>query len=443
VSTSIVEPPLTPARGINLAAQARNPADPGLDFDWQPLQPSHQELISPVPATVPGVGHRVVPRLGAVVVPTSRPRSRDGSPRPGRAAVELLAVEQQCPIVFLASGEALRDPGPTGDRAVVAEFDAGRSLLPPMATSVFSRPGVRPYPSDLAAKRNTAVVLGLLCGWDTWHFRDDDLTPGPAGSATLDHDGVGRAVERLQQKDECVAVGFQAVGGELSRADGERRGRSDNSVVAHARRLLGWQQDVFIGGGALVVRQVDRMPFFPSVYNEDWLFLLALAVERGGMRRAVAHGGSVRHEWYDPFRAARARREEFGDVLAEGLFSVLHQHDTLRELVSCAARHRFWRRALSYRRSMVQQMIVELGRGEPGLDAVAVEERRAARLALRGTLAELDLLRPESFVTWMRAWRDDLVTWHAWLEQTILSRAGTMAPPEALEFLGQRVRGRP
>jgi hypothetical protein len=97
----------------------------------------------------------------------------------------------------------------------------------------------------------------------------------------------------------------------------------DNSVVHHARRdFLGLRQDAFLTGAALLVRsdQWDP-PGFPPIYNEDWLFLFE-PINEG----LVLLGPDIEQLAYDPYLTpARARHEEFGDVLGEGLYHLLHE----------------------------------------------------------------------------------------------------------------------
>ena len=93
----------------------------------------------------------------------------------------------------------------------------------------------------------------------------------------------------------------------------------DNSVVCHARRLAGMSQDVFVTGAVLGVH-CNNLPlsFFPDIYNEDWFFF----AEEAAPRR-LPRVGRARQLEYDPFaNPDRARREEFGDLLAEGLYAL-------------------------------------------------------------------------------------------------------------------------
>ena len=60
------------------------------------------------------------------------------------------------------------------------------------------------------------------------------------------------------------------------------------------------------------------MPFFPEQYNEDWFFFSRLTA-----RRDLAHVGYATQAPYDPFAdPVRAQQEEFGDLLAEGLYAL-------------------------------------------------------------------------------------------------------------------------
>src|SRR3954453_4702432 len=83
------------------------------------------------------------------------------------------------------------------------------------------------------------------------------------------------------------------------------------------RGALGQPQAQFLSAGALLVRIDADTPFFPLIYNEDWLFLLGYGV-RAGRRARMAVAGEVGQEPYDPYAPDRAQSEEFGDILAEG-----------------------------------------------------------------------------------------------------------------------------
>ncbi len=118
----------------------------------------------------------------------------------------------------------------------------------------------------------------------------------------------------------------------------------DNSVVCHARRLAGFYQDVFASGAVLGVFCGDHpLPFFPDVYNEDWFFFGEAAAAH-----AMPHAGWA---YQMPLRALRRRQpaqahEEFGDLLAEGLYSLIQNQGsgyTFRQTTHRAGGAYWWR----------------------------------------------------------------------------------------------------
>ena len=106
-------------------------------------------------------------------------------------------------------------------------------------------------------------------------FLDDDVSADPRVKHTLDETGVATAMASFADDPGLRAVGWPS------------RGFDDNSVAGHARRLAGMPQDVFVSAAALVVRVAEDLPFFPDIYNEDWLFLIALAATAPRWRGAA------------------------------------------------------------------------------------------------------------------------------------------------------------
>jgi hypothetical protein len=253
---------------------------------------------------------------------------------------------------------------------------------------------LRPW-SDLSAKRNLGLMLSRLLGWSRVMFLDDDIT-------ALNPDDVRRASGLL---DTHNAVGLHVCG------------FHDHSVVCHAYRDAGGRQQSFIGGGALVV-QVDRTrSFFPEVYNDDWFYLLD--GDKGILPVAVT--GRVEQYPYDPFRSPeRARREEFGDVLAEGIYWLLDQG---MSIVSADRDH--WTAFLRNRKAFILRV----------LDMVAADRSleqadRARRLdALRGSLGRLARIMPELCVEYVQAWKRDQEAWRRHIEmlETGAARADALA----------------
>jgi hypothetical protein len=332
-----------------------------------------------------------------VVVPTRRPADLL------LPAIDL-ARELNCPIVVLCSGDS-RMPAAgslltkvTGVAATVASTP--RSSLLDLHTHRFASAMSEPY-LDTANKRNVALLLGRLLGWERMLFVDDDIRGLEANDVARVAAGVGPG-------------GLQAVGWPYPEFP-------DNSVVCHALRSSGHPQEVFPGSGALLIALSGWLPFFPPVYNEDWLFLHDF-VNRGQVGRA----GDVRQLPFDPFDPARARREEFGDVLAEGLFNLIH----VRRSVSVAMLPSYWDDVLLERHLLLAGILERLaGSAAQGRDTRQCEKELAA---VRAGRDQLNRISATSLAEFVGAWRYDLYRWNARLHG--LARFERLA--DALTWLG-------
>jgi len=160
--------------------------------------------------------------------------------------------------------------------------------------------------SDLGLKRNLGLLLARLNGWRKILFLDDDIGRA-AGSARLTPSLVRQIAAQL---DIRQIAGLSC------------REFPDNSVVCHARKLAGLPQGNFVTGGAVGINCSDQpLPLFPEIYNEDWFFF-----SRRAAAREVACLGDVSQDAYDPYETPdRARKEEFGDLLAEGLYALFEE----------------------------------------------------------------------------------------------------------------------
>ncbi|MEV0587033.1 hypothetical protein [Nonomuraea sp. NPDC050310] len=353
---------------------------------------SHRHLLLALDAPV-GTA-----RVDAIVVPTVR------NPLSLRHAVEV-AGELGCPLVLLCSGRytsaALahwyyRDSAP---EIIAIDVPDQRLLnLPSFATSrLLARTAGGRFQrhSDTSAKRNLALLLARLLGWKRLVFLDDDIKIGAP-------DDLRRAAGLL---DVYSAAGL-SVGG-----------FPDNSVVCHANRLLGGRQDSFVGGGAMAVETTRTVSFFPDIYNEDWFYLL----DGKGLQQ-LAVTGKVLQDPYDPFRTPqRARGEELGDVLAEGLFWLLDENKPITE-----ADEAHWRMFLGLRRRFLDDLLARLRARYP-----STPEQARMEEALKASRGRLELIAPDLCVTYLQAWEADRQRWARFLKHLApipagLSRKRTM-----------------
>jgi hypothetical protein len=339
---------------------------------------SHRSLLWPHPADSSSVQRRI----DAVIVPTAR--------RPAYLEEAAgLAGELSCPLVTLHSGKwtsadkAAQRFAPDVNLIAIDVPEPDRLRLPFWQTSRMLAGTVFARRTDLSQKRNLALMLSHMLGWKRVLFLDDDIT-------AVKPDDVWKASGLL---DTHSAVGFQ-IGG-----------FPDHSVVCHAYRDAGGKQQSFIGGGALAVELGRSRSFFPDIYNDDWFFLLD-----GDKRlRSSAMAGQVIQYPYDPFRSPdRARAEELGDVLAEGIFWLLDQDQLTSE-----ADRGHWARFLDKRGQFIQG-VLEMVQGDDTLD-LSEKARRIA--ALKGSRGRLALITPELCVGYLQAWAADRQRWQRHLER--------------------------
>jgi hypothetical protein len=236
-------------------------------------------------------------------------------------------------------------------------------------------------------------------GWERLAFLDDDVEVG-------DPDDLRRAAGLLDAYD---AVGLD-IGG-----------FPDNSVVCHAKRLVEKDQDTFVGAGALVVHgRVDS--FFPCIYNEDWFFLL-----NDAKLRSVAMTGHARQRPYDPFaNPNRARNEEFGDVLAEGVFWLLDTGKRVRD-----ADKAFWEAFIADRRQLIERV-----RWQAQARVHDPDERKRMDCSLDAALTSLNAIEPGFCVDYLAKWRGDRTRWRKTLVRLRVPFAGELDAESALRMLG-------
>ncbi len=352
---------------------------------------SHKGLLQPALDTAPGgVG------VDAILVPTRRPSIF-------LTAASRLAQTMSCTLVTLHSGTwtspelAAEVVAPDVDLLSIEVPQAYRLNLPEWETSKLLSRTIFACTADISPKRNIALMLSHMLGWSRILFLDDDIT-------SLDPRDIHRASNLLS--DHC------AVGLGLS-------GFPDNSVVCHAFRMAGGRQQTFIGGGALVIGSgIARTyeTFFPNIYNDDWFFLLS--GEKAMLPTTVV--GEVVQYPYDPFgRPDRAREEELGDVLAEGIFWLLDQG---RPVADADEQH--WTEFLERRLLFISGVLAMLE--DSRLHPYEKERRRTS---LKASLEYLAKISPDLCQGYVKAWIADRIRWrhHLDLLPTQVERAQALA----------------
>ncbi|HKS44894.1 MAG TPA: hypothetical protein VJT49_07205 [Amycolatopsis sp.] len=317
--------------------------------------------------------------VDAIIVPTARP------------AVYLrnafaLGRELGCPLVALCSKrsrawEVEKLARHAGVTVIAVDTDRlPHRQMPDFETTEMVRGTRFSRLTDTSFKRNLGLLLARIAGWQRIVFLDDDITVPIPGNL---RDAAG-----LLERHATAGL-----------ANG---GFPDNSVVCHAYRASGGPQDTFIGGGALAVSVGGCTTFFPSIYNEDWFFLL----DDDRLRPAAVTGLAVQAP-YDPYAdVRRARAEELGDCLAEGVFGLL---DIGCRIADATAG--YWRDFLVRRRLFIDEVI---GRVR-AMDAEPAE-RAQMIAALKAARGRSWLIEPELCAGYLKAFQADRDAWRCYLD---------------------------
>ena len=305
-----------------------------------------------------------------------------------------LAAAAEIPLVALCSGQANmgqiadRVERVPGARAAVVEVGRWDWPIPTFETShpqFAAASGNRA--SDLSRKRNFGLLLARAMGWRKVVFIDDDIAIGPRGLARI----------------SCHLESHEIVGMSC-------RNFPDNSVFCHARRLAKLFQDVFVTGAVVGVNCADLpLPFFPDIYNEDWFFFGEAAARHG-----LTKVGEARQAEYDPFATERrAVHEEFGDLIAEGLYSLIEGLGAGYSFydVTKHADSRYWRRFIAVRQQGLDEtraLLDRFGSSANYSDAVPAALRS---LAAAQKQYDNELITSDVCDQFLEAWRNDVGSW--------------------------------
>jgi hypothetical protein len=342
-------------------------------------------------------GHPVA--VDAIIVPSARPSEYL---RP----LMRLAAELQCQLLFLSSGYA--SPRRADELAAEAGVDAvtidvrglPSGILPRFETTGVLAGTPFALKTDTSFKRNLGLMVARASGWRRIAFLDDDVQI--------------RSFRDLQfaarQLDRYDAAGMRNIG------------FPDDSVVCHAFRMAAGRQENFINAGAFMVAPDRARSFFPSIYHDAWMYLL----DDVRIRPTTLAGefiGKVRDPFDDP---RRARAEQFGDTIAEGIFWLLDNGGRVRD-----ADHAFWAEVLHRRRNFINTVLRRVG-------GLSLERDHANRVigALKAAQGRCSLIDADLCVRYIRAWKADRGRWRRFLDR-LPEEVGIDEALRALRLSGQ------
>jgi len=347
---------------------------------------SHAALMRDTSRERPAASRSRAARLDAIVVPTARPASSL------HQAIRLSA-DLGVPLLALCSRQAHAEQvairiRAAGSRGLAVDVPDGYVIerAPTYTAGAAFRTASFGRRTDLSVKRNLGLLVARMRGWRKVLFLDDDIV----GVRTDD-------IQRLErQLDRHPVAGMVC------------DDFPDNSVVCHARRQAGLYQGNFVSGAALGVNCADNpLGFFPDVYNEDWFFFASAAASR-----TLPMVGRARQAEYDPFAdPVRARHEEFGDLLAEGLYALFEERPdrTLEEHVE-VANEAHWAKFIESRKETIQST-AELLQKKLEAEVVRALAVHHAVTSLGQAGEQLASILPAHCVDFLHAWLRDVREW--------------------------------
>lgn len=368
-------------------------------------QQSHASLLrdvskSAVPTTRSG--------LDAIVVPAARASLPQH--------IITLSAALSVPLVVLCSRQAQVDrvtervAATFGARALIIDVPKGYpTQWSPLTSGQDFLDVSAGRSSDLSIKRNLGLRLARLLGWKKILFVDDDIFQ-------LRAQHIHRMAAQLDRHPVAAMAS---------------REFPDNSVVCHARRTAGFKQDVFVSGAVLAVNtQHPEMSFFPDVYNEDWFFFA-----RHAAARSLPKIGEVGQEEYKPFVDPwRAKREEFGDLLAEGLYNLFEGTAgwEFKDQLSVAAKPRFWQEVREGREFLIRETSQRLTDAMDKRGAADSWQMTEALKSLSYADEQLQDIPNQVCADFIDSWRDDENQWQSLLR----GNGAVVSERDALAELG-------
>ena len=297
----------------------------------------------------PATWNTVLGNLGGIVVPTSRDISLTSTTWRWLAR---LATIHRCPIISISSREAnpaditriVEDEFPGSHVSMIhVNLDEVDSSWQPNFESSEDKCASSTRTNDVAWKRTLGQMIALCLGWDYLLFLDDDITSVDDVGSNFSALNLMFALRAMEDNQNIQIMGWPAV--EFA----------DHSVVGHACCLVGLPQNVFLGAGTLLVRVTNNMSFFPQgIYNEDLLMMIGTAARTPKPYQALAQVGTTLQAPFDPFSDLRARSEEVGELLGEGLLNLLEDHGG--DFCYMMGSH-YWKQAISHRKDLIRTVI--------------------------------------------------------------------------------------
>ena len=115
----------------------------------------------------------------------------------------------------------------------------------------------------------------------------------------------------------------------------------------------------------------------------------------------------MHQEWREPYSPRRAKSEELGDLLGEGLFTRVRPEGI--DLAVCET-SAYWIEAFHERRSLREQLQAQVTESSHD-DRTAMLDALAAVAEVHGAIEKDGFVHLRQLADYMRTWRQDLERW--------------------------------
>jgi len=282
-------------------------------------------------------------------------------------------------------------------------------------------PLLKNYEGDLAIKRNFGLLLARSIGWDSAIFVDDDLT--------LLKNHLAKLIDLFKRGAPLASYSLIDY--------------PDNSVVNLAFQEIYGKDTIgqFLSGGLIMVRLSDTVTgFYPKIYNEDWLFMIPYILKH----RQLYWAGTIRQDKYMPFKKSRAKNEEVGDLIGEGMLRLTislikkypkDSYESLLNKLVKEANKTYWKQEILHRAVFIRELL-----NANNSLALPFSQRSRIQNSLNVSLLTLigneknQGLKPEDIAQWVKAWFSDLKQWQKVMKSKQTTK--TLSMKEILNDLG-------
>jgi len=180
---------------------------------------------------------------------------------------------------------------------------------------------------DLPMKRNFAINFSKDNGYLKILLIDDDIRFDSAETAYLLAKGLS-----MYWISSCFSIGTV-----------------DTSLVGSVAIKCGGDSLLFISGNCLAINLEKFTPFFPDIYNEDWLAVVPAIITNN----AVLVGSVMQLERSTIDYRELASFQEFGELIADEIYGSISSHpdiNNMEDLINVLSDEILWEKAISDRK---------------------------------------------------------------------------------------------